>query len=110
MARRRMRRKSVTKWVVVVIAILLFIVLIVSGAVEINMLKLWDWLGSGAKSVTGVLKPGWRDIAWLVVGIVIGIIAKTAWSKRPRYTRTWDDEDEDDFEDLPPRRSSSKNP
>ncbi len=73
-----MKKKTVMRVVVTVVIILLFVTMVMSGAVEINLLKAWDWIAGGvqlvAGKIAGFISPRPRDFVLLIIGLILGFI------------------------------------
>lgn len=76
---------KVGRVVVTILLVALFVILIVSGAVEINLLRAWEWIVNGAQTVFGKiadfisLQP--KDFFVLAIGGVVGYLIRGAVSK-----------------------------
>lgn len=67
--------------IVIAIAVIAFVILIVSGAIEVNMLKAWEWIVTELQAMPGkmiafISNMHLRDFGFLVLGGVIGYLIK----------------------------------
>ncbi len=65
-----------------ILVVAIVIILIVSGAVQINLLRAWEWVVTGVQSMPGKIldfvSPQPKDFVVLVVGGVLGYLIKGA--------------------------------
>ena len=69
------------KFAALVIGILVVVVLIVSGTVQFNVMNLLSWLGDMGQMLLSLINPQPRDIPILIIGAVIGLVAKIIFDK-----------------------------
>lgn len=67
--------------VVTIILVALFLILIVSGAIEINLLRAWEWFVNVAQTIFGKISPKPKDFVLLAIGGVIGYLIRGAVKK-----------------------------
>ena len=65
-----------------ILVVAIVIILIVSGAVQINLLRAWEWVVTGVQAMPGKIldfvSPQPKDFVVLVVGGVLGYLIKGA--------------------------------
>lgn len=65
-----------------ILVVAIVIILIVSGAVQINLLRAWEWVVTGVQAMPGkildLVSPQPKDFVVLVVGGVLGYLIKGA--------------------------------
>ena len=68
-----------------ILVVAIVIILIVSGAVQINLLRAWEWVVTGVQAMPGKIldfvSPQPKDFVVLVVGGVLGYLIKGAINK-----------------------------
>lgn len=73
-----MKKKTVMRVIILILAVLLALIMIMSGAIEFNLLKAWDWLLGGLQLVVGkisnFISPRPRDFILLIIGLILGFI------------------------------------
>lgn len=65
-----------------ILVVAIVIILIISGAVQINLLRAWEWVVTGVQAMPGKIldfvSPQPKDFVVLVVGGVLGYLIKGA--------------------------------